>query len=386
VAITPVFVSPGQSTVLDFINYFLNGLSLGCIYALIAVGYTMVYGIIKLINFAHGEFYMFGAIAAYYTLALVFNATAGGPDVGVFPLVGAMVIAGVATGALAMGVERLVYRPLRNSGRIVALLAALGVSLLMQNAGQQTFGPNERTFPQTFTAQRYPRFGIDAADVKSGMQAPQDIAVVYQREVPGGMQTHVENIAGRGREVSESDVQRLQKIISAAPSSARVYTYPVITVSNKQIIILLALLLTSLILHVVVNHTRLGRAMRAVSHDFDAAAIMGINVNRVVGWTFFIGATVAGVGGTLAGGMYYNQVGPLMGLVPGLKAFVAAVIGGIGSIPGALLGGLLLGISEKLIEAYFSSLYSHAFTFSLLILMLLVRPSGLLGRPSSDKM
>jgi branched-chain amino acid transport system permease protein len=380
--------------VLDFINYLLNGLSLGCIFALIAVGYTMVYGIIKLINFAHGEFYMFGAVTAYYTLALVFDATAGGADIGVWPLLAAMLAAGVVTGVLAMAVEYAVYRPLRSSGRIVALLAALGVSLFMQNAGQQTFGPKERSFPQTIPTQRYPRYALSPADVCAGQVSGRDIAVVYQRKAPAaaqsktasrGMQTLVENIAGRGREISESDVRRMRLLLGQNPG-ASVYAYPAITISNKQIILFVSLLLVSLVLYLVVHHTKLGRAMRAVSHDFDGAALMGVNVNRVVGWTFFIGAVVAGVGGTLAGGMYYGQVGPLMGLMPGLKAFVAAVLGGIGSIPGALLGGVLLGVSEKLIEAYFSSLYSHAFTFSLLILMLLVRPRGLLGRASSDKM
>jgi branched-chain amino acid transport system permease protein len=144
--------------------------------------------------------------------------------------------------------------------------------------------------------------------------------------------------------------------------------------------------LTAASLFFLVQHTRFGRAMRAVSHDFQAASLMGIDVNRVIAITFFIGAFVAGMGGTLAGGMYYGQAGPLMGLMPGLKAFVAAVFGGIGSIPGALLGGIVLGTSEKLVEAYFSSLYTDAFTFSLLILMLIVRPSGLLGRASGEKM
>jgi branched-chain amino acid transport system permease protein len=159
----------------------------------------------------------------------------------------------------------------------------------------------------------------------------------------------------------------------------------VITVTNGQGLILIVLLLTAGGLYVLVQHTRFGRAMRAVSHDFQTASLMGIHVNRIVSGTFFVGAVVAGVGGTLAGGMYYNQVGPLMGLMPGLKAFVAAVFGGIGSIPGALLGGIILGTSEKLVEAYFSSLYSDTFTFSILIIVLLLRPSGLIGRAPSDK-
>jgi len=372
--------------VIDFINYLLNGLSLGCIYALIAVGYSMVYGIIKLINFAHGEFYMFGAFIGYYVLVTFFGGVANGPDLSFLALFSALVIAGVATGFLAVFIERVVYRPLRSAGRIVALLAALGVSLLMQNAGQQTVGAKDRTFPHTFTFQRFPRSEIKAADVCAGVPAAGDIAIVYKRRTEKGMQTLVENIAMRGNKIDERRCKRIADISSMPESNAVLYQYPAVTVSNAQGLILIVLIVTAAALYGIVQYTRFGRAMRAVSHDFEGAALMGIDVDRVVAGTFFIGAFVAGVGGTLAGGMYYGQVGPLMGLMPGLKAFVAAVFGGIGSIPGALLGGLLLGTSEKLVEAYGSSLYSDAFTFAILILVLVVRPSGLLGRPTSEKL
>ncbi len=170
------------------------------------------------------------------------------------------------------------------------------------------------------------------------------------------------------------------------------YRYPPVTIANNYGVIFIALILISAGLYGLVQHTRFGRAMRAVSHDFDAAALMGIDVNRVISGTFFIGAFVAGVGGTLGGGMYYSKIFPLMGVTIGLKAFVAAVIGGIGSIPGALLGALALGIAESLVIAYGNwvisglSLYADAVTFSILILMLLVRPSGILGKPLSDKL
>jgi len=376
--------------VVDFLNYLLNGLSLGCIYALIAVGYSMVYGIIKLINFAHGEIYMFGAFVGYFVLTLVFNGVPNGPDLPVLAVFFAILCAGAGSGFAAVLIERVVYRPLRNSGRIVALLAALGVSLFMQNAGQQTVGAKDRTFPHTFTFQRYPRSEVNLAELKAGAPADGDLSVVYQRRAEDGrIRTLVENVAARGNPIAAESLTRTQKILDesqAASLSATVYQYPAITVTNAQILIVVVLASIAASLYFLVQRTRFGRAMRAVSHDFEAASLMGIDVNRVIAITFFIGAFVAGVGGTLAGGMYYGQAGPLMGLMPGLKAFVAAVFGGIGSIPGALLGGIVLGTSEKLVEAYFSSLYSDAFTFGLLILMLIVRPSGLLGKASGEKM
>jgi branched-chain amino acid transport system permease protein len=380
---------------LNFINYLLNGISLGCIYALIAVGYTMVYGIIKLINFAHGEFYMFGAYISFYVLLALGGGKfvegefdANGHDMGYLALLLAMLCAAFATGLLAVIVERIVYRPLRKSGRIVALLAALGVSLFLQNAGQETVGAKDRTFIRTIPNQRYPRWTIEHQDIHAGDTAASDIAIVYTRQEENGQFTLTDIVATRGNPITERALKRMNRILETAKKSnleATIYAYPAITFSNRQALIVLALLVTAAALYFLVQHTRFGRAMRAVSHDFEAAALMGINVNHVVAGTFFIGAFVAGIGGTLAGGMYYNSIKPLMGLMPGLKAFVAAVIGGIGSIPGALLGGILLGISENLVQAYFSSLYSDAFTFSLLIVVLLIRPSGLMGRPPSDK-
>ena len=378
---------------LDFISYLLNGLSLGCIYALIAVGYTMVYGIIKLINFAHGEFYMFGAYAGYFTLVLLFGGSASGRDLSFFALLCAILIAGVSTGILAVIVERLVYRPLRKSGRIVALLAALGVSLLMQNGAQQAFGAKTRPYAHTFTSQRLPRTVIQPNSLVPGTTADRDVSIVFCVPKDGGKLTLVENIVQRGNVFDEPERKRLNEIVAQAAKDeceATVYSYPAVTVTTKDGLILGVLGLVTLALFLLVQHTRFGRAMRAVSHDFDAAALMGIDVDRVITWTFFIGAFVAGIGGTLGGGMYYNSISPLMGLMLGLKAFVSAVIGGIGSIPGALAGALLLGVSEAMVSSMiphgYGSLYSDALTFAILIFVLLVRPSGLLGKPASDKL
>jgi branched-chain amino acid transport system permease protein len=375
---------------LEFLTYLLNGLTVGCIYALIAVGYTMVYGIIKLINFAHGEFYMFGGFVGYFVLVLMFHGQEiGGRELGIPALLLAALVAGLATGVLAVIVEWLVYRPLRNAGRIVVLLAALGVSLFLQNAGQQTVGAKPRNFPNTLTRQRYPRFELEPSEVQAGVVAKRDISVIYAIPKEGGQVTLFENVATRGNPISEEAIQRMNGVLKHAGETglpAHIYEYPAITVTNHDGVILISLGVISALLFVLVQHTRFGRAMRAVSHDFDAAALMGVDVNRVIAGTFFIGAFVAGIGGALGGGMYYSKIWPLMGLNLGLKAFVAAVIGGIGSIPGALVGALALGISEALVMAYVSSLYAEAFTFGILILVLLARPSGLMGKPSSDKL
>ena len=380
---------------LYLISTLLNGLTLGSIYALIAVGYTMVYGIIKLINFAHGEFYMFGAFVGYYVLVFIFGGKEGGRELGVFALLTAALIAGLATGLLAIAVERVVYRPLRKSGRVVALLAALGVSLLLQNYAQQSVGAKVKTFPNTFTVQRYPREQIDASSVVANAIAERDIAVIYSVPKDGGRLTQIDNIAQSGNPIEAEKVAGMNALLQRSVqegTAAAVYRFPAVTVANNYGVIILALALISVLLYALVQHTRFGRAMRAVSHDFDAAALMGIDVNRVVAGTFFVGAFVAGIGGTLGGGMYYCKIFPLMGVTMGLKAFVAAVIGGIGSIPGAVLGALALGVAEALVIAYGNSLhtglslYSDAVTFGILILMLLVRPSGLLGKPASDKL
>ena len=288
----------------DIVSYFINGVIQGSVYALIALGYTMVYGIIKLINFAHGEFYMLGAFISFYCI------TSG------FPVVLAIVLTMLGTGLLAMLTERLVYRPLRNAGRIPALVTALGISLFFQYLGQAIFGAAPQSFPQIM-------------EVK-----------VYQ--------------------ISE------------------------IYITNIQILVVVSTLFLMGVLWWLVQKTRMGKAMRATSFNHKAAELMGIDTNKIISFTFFVGASFAGAAGILVG-MYYNTIDPMMGMLPGLKAFVAAVVGGIGIIPGAVLGGLFLGVAENLVVGLWTSTYRDAVAFTLLILILLFKPTGLLGSTHREK-
>lgn len=290
--------------VYDFLTYLLNGITQGSIYALIALGYTMVYGIIKLINFAHGEFYMIGAFIGYFLIR------AG------MPLYIALPVAMIGAGVIAMTVERLVYRPIRYAGRIPALITALGTSLFFQYLGQGTVGADPKAFPTAFENTSY------------------QIGELY--------------------------------------------------ISKIQIVIFVVTIVLMVGLWYLVNHTKIGKAMRATSYNMKAAELMGINTNRIISFTFFIGAALAGAAGVLVG-MYYNTVEPMMGLIPGLKAFIAAVLGGIGIIPGAVLGGLTLGIAENLVVGFWISTYRDAVAFAILILILLIKPAGLLGKNRKEK-
>lgn len=289
----------------SFFQQLINGLSLGSIYALIALGYTMVYGIIKLINFAHGEVYMIGAFVGYSAITLL--------DVGLIP---ALLIAMTVSALLGVLIERIAYKPLRNSSRITALITAIGVSYLIQNGMIQWVGPNVRSFPQVLTNVRY------------------DLGLF--------------------------SISRIQLIIFAT-----------------TIVLMLAL-------QIIVQKTKMGKAMRAVSIDSEAAQLMGINVDNVISFTFVLGSALAGAGGVLVG-LFYNTINPMMGFLPGLKAFIAAVLGGIGIIPGALLGGVIIGLIETMVVAYGNSLLRDAVVFGILILILLVRPSGILGKTSKEK-
>lgn len=294
----------------EFIQFFINGVSVGSMYALIALGYTMVYGIIQLINFAHGEFLMMGA----FTGALVINRLTG------LPLALGLAVAMLASGLLAVVTELVAYRPMRNQPRVYVLTAAIAVSVLLQNLGRVVFGSSAQSFPGSF---------------------------------PSGSIT----FAAIG--------------------------LPHVWVDFAQLIIMGLSLALMLALWLVVNKTRIGMAMRAVAQDMDAARLMGVNVNAIVSITFFIGATLAGAVGVLYGMTY--SIDPLMGVNPGLAAFVAAVLGGIGSIPGAMIGGLAMGIIENLVAGYLSSTYQDAITFLVLIVVLAVKPTGLLGRPMAVK-
>ncbi len=297
----------------NLLQQLLNGITWGSIYALIALGYTMVYGVLRLINFAHGEVYMMGAMAGYYAAHALGFASA--PSL--FGLVVVLALSMVACGLLGAAIERIAYRPLRAAGRLAPLITAIGVSLLLQNTGQLVFGADPKFFPPL-------------------------------------LQSH--------------------EVIRAGG----------VAVSNIQLTVLVTALLLMAALEYIVQRTRFGRAMRAVSYDAPAAALMGVPVDRVIAGTFVLGSMLAAAAGILVG-LSNPKIDPLMGLMPGLKAFVAAVLGGIGSVPGAMVGGLLLGVIETLVTGYLSSTYRDAIAFVILIAILLFRPTGLFGAPQTEK-
>jgi branched-chain amino acid transport system permease protein len=292
----------------QLLEQVVNGLQLGFVYALIAVGYTMVYGIIKLINFAHGDVIMVGAFVTFFGL------------VRGIPWPVAILVGMVTCALLGVVIERLAYRPLREKGspRIAALITEIGVSLFIENFSSLriAFGPDYRQFPAMIPRAQWNLFGVK--------------------------------------------------------------------VSSVQVLIIVSTLILVAILQLVVYRTKIGKAMRAVSMDMDAARLMGINVNQVIAFTFAIGSALAAAAGALLAAAY-PQIWPYMGIMPGLKAFTAAVLGGIGSIPGALLGAVLMGQAEVLTAAYITTDFKDAVAFALLILVLLVRPAGLLGKAGPEK-
>lgn len=287
-----------------FLTQVINGLSLGSIYALIALGYTMVYGIVKLINFAHGDVMMVGAYTGYFIL----KALGTTPFGLICAFLGAMIVCSL----LSLVIERFAYRPLRTAPRLNSLITAIAVELILQNGMRilPFVGSNPRQFPTMET---------------------------------------------------------------------RSYNFGIVSISNIQLIVIISSIILMIILNIIINYTRTGKAMRAVSYDLGAASLMGINVNRTIAITFVIGSILAGAGGVLYA-TAYPQIEPTMGYIPGLKAFVAAVLGGIGSVPGAMLGGVILGIAETMAKAYISSQYADAISYLILIVILLVKPAGLLGK------
>jgi branched-chain amino acid transport system permease protein len=308
----------------ELIQQLINGLSVGAIYALIAVGYTMVYGVLQLINFAHGDVFMVGAI-----LTLVLARALGfvTPDHTTaswlaFALVAALSI--TSCGVLGFAIERLAYRPLRDKPRINSLITAIGISLLLEFGGQHknVFGPTPQAFP---------------VDMLPGVRLP-------------------------------------------------LFTIGGVSISRVDALVLFATLLLMLVLTYIVLRTRTGLALRAVSHRVDTASLMGINTDRVISFTFVLGSTLAAAAGILFA-VKYPKVEPLMGLLPGVKAFIAAVFGGIGNITGAVVGGLVLGLVEVLVIGYVpnGSQYKDGIAFVILIAILLVKPSGLLGRHGVEK-
>jgi branched-chain amino acid transport system permease protein len=296
----------------------VNGVTLGSVYALIALGYSMVYGILKLLNFAHGEVYMFGAFIGYFTLTALGGAES--PMLPVAPLLILVFLAGMlGAGLLGVVIERFAYRPLRNAPRIAPLISAIGVSFFLQASALLLFSAQFRTYD---TPQLIPfSTGIDAGPLR--------ISLVR------------------------------------------------ILVIGSAIFLMVALTL-------LVGRTRLGKAMRATSYDREAAAMMGIDVDRVIVATFLIGSILAGAAGVMVG-LVFERVFHFMGFIAGLKGFTAAVIGGIGNIPGAMLGGLLIGLAEAFTASYISSTFQNLIVFGILITVMLVRPTGLLGSPVLTK-
>ena len=293
----------------------LNGIAAGSIYALIALGYTMVYGILQLINFAHGDVFMIGSFVGFYAGNAV-QKQQGSTAPSTLYAAGIMLLAMLICGLLGYLNERIAYRPLRNAPRIASLITAIGVSFLLEYGGQFVFGPDPKFFPTL-------------------------------------IEKNVINIGG-------------------------------VVTTNYQLIVLGVAIVFMGLLQYIVYGTKFGRAMRAVSFNFETASLMGIPTDRVISTTFVLGSMLAAVAGILYG-LSYPKIDPLMGIMPGLKAFVAAVLGGIGNVPGAVVGGLIIGVIESFVGGSQFSNYRDAIAFVILIVILLFRPSGLFGKYQPEK-
>lgn len=283
----------------------INGLSLGSIYALLALGYTMIYGIVKIIHFAHGDVYMLGAFFGYYTINVWhFNF--------IMALFGSMIFCAL----VGMLIEFVAYRPLRHSSRIAVLITAIGVSYFLENGMSVLFSGDTRDFPQVIKQVNYEWFGI--------------------------------------------------------------------RVTNVQLLIFATTIILMIVLQLIVKKTKMGRAMRAAAADPVAAELMGININGTISFVFAIGSAMAGAAGVLIG-LYYNSIEPTMGMTPGIKAFVAAVVGGVGSIPGAAVGAVIIGCLESMMQAIGFSAFKDAAVYVVLIIVLLFLPAGLFGNKQPEK-
>jgi branched-chain amino acid transport system permease protein len=297
----------------SFIQLLLNGMALGSIYSLIALGYTLVYGILRLINFAHGDIVMVGAYAGLFTATAL---SAGeNPSLAKFLLI--LFVSMVVSGFLGYWVERLAYRPLRNVPRLNLLITAVGVSLLLENLGQVVFGATPRVFPDIMP-------------------------------------------------------------------EASVFQFGPVSITNHQITVFGTALVLMIVQEWIVLKTKLGRAMRAVSHSHEVASLVGIPTDNIISFTFVIGSALAAAAGILVG-VSYPRVDPLMGVMIGIKAFVAAVLGGIGSIRGAVVGGFVMGVAESMVAGYGGSTYRDALAFAILILILVFKPAGLFGKYQPEK-
>jgi len=300
-----------------FLQQLINGITLGAIYGLIAIGYTMVYGIIGMINFAHGEIYMLGAFIAL--IAYLAATTIGGGSVA-FGLLAALVITMAFTALWGWAVERIAYRPLRGAPKLAPLISAIGMSIVLQNFSQISQGARVKPLPPVF---------------KGGVTLMQSEAFT-------------------------------------------------VNLSYLQIAIVLLTVMLMAVFTWVITRTPLGRAQRATEQDMKMAALLGVDVDRIISATFVMGAALAAVAGLMVT-LYYGVIDFYIGFLAGIKAFTAAVLGGIGSLPGAMLGGLLIGLIEAFWSGYFSIEYKDVAAFSILVLVLLFRPTGLLGRPEVEK-
>ncbi len=302
----PIFVS-------EFFQHLINGINMGAIYALVALGYTMVYGILQFINFAHADIYMIGAFVAYFS-ARFFNLGEHPHWIWLFVILG---LSSAVCALLGFIIEKLAYRPLRKSPKINILITAIGVSLLLEYVGQLIFGADPKLFPPLLNESVLASFG--------------------------------------GVDIMSLDV------------------------------IILGISIFSMMgLHWLVYHSKMGKAMRAVSQNSTVAAMLGIHIDRVISFTFIVGSALAGIAAVLVG-MRYPKIEPMMGMLMGTKAFVAAVLGGIGSLPGAVIGGLIMGLSEEMVVGYLESTYRDALSFGILIVILIFRPTGLLGSRKVEK-
>ena len=297
----------------EFFQHLINGISMGAIYSLVALGYTMVYGILQFINFAHADIYMVGAFVAYFS-ARFFN-------LGEHPhwswLFIILFLSTSVCALLGYAIEKIAYRPLRGSPKLNILITAIGVSLFLEYAGQILFGVDPKLFPPLLNESVL--FSLGGIDVMS-----------------------------------------------------------------LDVIILAISVLSMAGLHWLVYHSKLGKAMRAVSQNSNVAAMLGIHIDRVISFTFIVGSALAGIASVLVG-MRYPKIEPMMGILMGTKAFVAAVLGGIGSLPGAVIGGLIMGLSEEMVVGYLESTYRDALSFGILIIILIFRPTGLLGSRKVEK-
>lgn len=300
----------------EFVQQLFNGLSLGSIYALIALGYTMIYGILRFINFAHGDVFMIGAFSGYYLAMLFsFSSVSGITSIGLAFVI--LICAMIVCSVLGFTIEKLAYKPLRSSPKLTILITAIGISLFLEYTGQLVFGADPKSFP----------------------------TLVENKPVL--------NISGA-------------------------------VIGSNPLVVLVTAVVLMLILRFIVMKTKMGTAMRAVSFNMTAASLMGINVSRIVSFTFIIGSSLAAAAGILYG-LNYPSIDPLMGILPGLKAFVAAVLGGIGNILGAAIGGMIIGLLETFVTGYISPTYRDAIAFGILILILMFKPTGILGKKEIEK-